>query len=162
MSIGWFDGEIRPEGWFHPIAAGGVFDETLIAGASLPAPVTRPKGGGIGHGRGKGKTVYVKRGEKILLFRDSDAADAWLANEKEAEKARKQGKPYRPRKPAPFNAAPWKALELPKLRQLGELYGERQRIASMLSKMDYAALIDIYDKLRRREEEEIVALLLAA
>lgn len=40
MAIGWFDGEIKPAGWFHQIAAGGTFDELLIAQSAGGSTIT--------------------------------------------------------------------------------------------------------------------------
>lgn len=244
MSIGWFDGEIKPASWFHPIAAGGIFDETLIAQSGGSGAITgtlesadaadgfaasgllahvgalfasdsldnAALTGGLAHigaisatdgadsvvmagilghvgsilasesadavamygvvpysqaaavggGHSKSKAVYVKRGENIMVFRDADAADAWLTNEKEAEKAHKHGKPYRPRKPKPLDAKSWQALEIPKIANLASRFKEQEAFTRHLAAENWEALAVIYDHLRQREEEEILAVLLAA
>lgn len=121
--------------------------------------------GGIGSGGGRGgkkKPVYIKRQDQILLFPDGDSAKAWIEAEQAIERARERGKPYRPRKPKPLDAKPWQALEIPRIADLASRFKEQEAFTRHLAAENWEALAVIYDHLRQREEEEILAVLLAA
>lgn len=144
----------------------GVYSVTGQSATIAYVPITTSvQGGGIGHG-GKKKKVYVNRGNQILIFKDEDAAQNWIEQEQEAEKERQRAekKPYRPRKVVKLTVKtePESIIKLPVMERLALSYGQAENYSSMLQQSDYDAIARIYEKLRQREEEEVLAILLVA